>query len=205
MIRVKFRFAAILFAAALMAGGVARAGGPLLTGGFMGLNIPAQPLSFSTASPAPQRAFAGSLGFRLSPAWRLEGEIAYTGGGSHAENGGESRTRLSLVNLSYDFDIGKSRFRPFLSIGAGLASDGIYQGGPDGLGLAEETGRHAVWQLGGGLNYQISDDLSLSGGYRHIGLLAPSAGASSGGDGHELRMGVTWKLPVRRNRDVPGR
>lgn len=195
MIRVKFRFAVIFFAAALLAGGVARAGGPLLTGGFMGLNIPAQLLSFSTASHTPPRAFAGSLGFRLSPAWRLEGEIAYTGG--------ESRTRLSLVNLSYDFDIGKSRFRPFLSIGAGLASDGIYQGGPDGLGLAEETGRHAVWQLGGGLNYQISDDLAFSGGYRHIGLLAPSAGASSGGDGHELRMGVTWKLPVRRNRDVP--
>lgn len=203
MIRVKFRFAAILFAAALMAGGVARAGGPLLTGGFMGLNIPAQPLPFSTASQTPPRAFAGSLGFRLSPAWRLEGEIAYTN--NPAAGGGEGRTRLSMVNLSYDIDIGKSGFRPFLSIGAGLASDGIYRGGADGLGLTGETGHHAIWQAGGGLNYQISDDLSLSGGYRHIGLLAPSAGASSGGEGHELRMGVTWKLPVRRNRDVPGR
>lgn len=196
-------------ALALLLSGIAGsslAAGPFLRGGFMGLKLAPAAASFYSgphhaAGPAPE--FAGSLGFRLSPAWRVEGEVSYSARG-HA--GGETQSRLALVNLYYDFNRGAGRFQPFLSIGAGLASHDFYRGGLDGLGLATSSDSSGVWQAGAGLNYQIDDDLSLSGGYRHLGFSDAGGGAISTDDGsHELRLGVTWKLPVTRNHGGPGR
>jgi opacity protein-like surface antigen len=180
------------------------AAGPFLQGGFMGLNLtPASPRSGFIAHRNDTPAFAGSLGLRLSPQWRLGGELSYTARG-HA-SGGETQSRIALVNLYYDFDVGKSRFKPFLSIGAGLASDDYYRGGIDGLGIASTSSTSGVWQAGGGLSYSVNDDVSISGGYRHLGFTSPASGNISSRDGdHEVRVGVTWKLPVKRNRGVPG-
>ncbi len=170
----------------------------------MGLNLtPATPQFFLASQHTDSApAFAGSLGFRLSPRWRLEGEISYSAKGN--EGGGETQSRLALVNLYYDIDLGNSRFQPFLSIGAGLASHDFYRGGIDGLGLATHTQTTGIWQAGGGLNYRIDDDLSLSGGYRHLGFSNGGPATQNPDGSHELRLGVTWKLPVKRNRGGPG-
>lgn len=160
----------------------------------MGLNL--APATSHTHARTP--SFAGSLGLRLSPQWRVGAEISYTA--RRHPRGGETVSRLSMLNVYYDIDLGSSRFQPFLTIGAGLASHDFYRGGTDGrglgVGMATDTSITPAWQAGGGLNYRINDNLSLSGGYRHVDF--------SAADGHELRMGVNWKLPVRRNIGGPG-
>lgn len=179
----------VLVALACIAGG-ARAATPFMTGGFMGLKLDTTPLPARDDTVAP---FAGSLGFRLTPSLSLTGE--YSG---DADDG----DRLGLVSLTYHIETGSSRFRPFLTIGAGLASSETYKGGPDGLGLRSETTYEPVWQAGGGLQFQITDDLALSGGYRHVGPAGQDNNPAATG-GHELRMGVTWKMPVKRNIGKP--
>ncbi len=109
----------------------------LFSGRFMGLSIP------DRTSPSP--AFAGSLGLRLAPQWRLAGEVSYS----------EQKPQRAMINLYYDLDIGSPRFQPFLTIGAGLG----------GLGFSNEELPEMVWQAGGGVNYRLNDRMSLSGGY----------------------------------------
>lgn len=197
-------FAACLVLLLLGMAGIARAAGPFFTGGFMGLNLAPVSSGFAAhaRSGAASPVFAGSFGFRLSPQWRLGGEVSYSARGH--EGGGETQSRLALVNLYYDFDAGNSRFQPFLSIGAGLASHDFYRGGIDGLGIATSSAISSVWQAGGGVHYRIDDDVSLSGGYRHLGFDGSSNYAGKDDGSHELRVGVTWKLPVNRNRGGPG-
>ena len=157
----------------------------------MGLNI--DKASFTQSAQTP--SFAGSLGFRLSPQWRIEGEVSYTAGGM--ESGGEVQSRLALMNLYYDVDVGSRKFKPFLSIGAGMVNHDIYRHGIDGLGLATESMGGMAWQAGAGLNYQLNDNLSLSGGYRHVGGAALSGnGYDMDPDSHEIRLGVKYKFPV---------
>lgn len=190
--------------------------GERIGGGFMGLNITPPSLSYDYKSPpTPQMGeivnsmsastatieqqgghgrFAGAMGFRLSPQWRVEGELSYSAAG--VENGGERESRLALMNFYYDINTGNRRIQPFLSFGAGVATHDVYRGGMDGLGLATETMSGMAWQVGAGLNYQLNNDLSLSGGYRHIGGDAVEGnGYSIEPDGHEIRIGVRYKFP----------
>jgi len=188
----------------LGAAGAVRAAQGFSHGGFMGLNLTPATTAFTATARKGERdtQFAGSLGFRLSPQWRIGGELSYSAKGN--DGGGETESRLALVNLYYDIDVGSSRFQPFLSIGAGLASADFYRGGIDGLGIATSTDTAGIWQAGAGMNYQISDDVALSGGYRHLGFSDSAGGIVSKDDGsHELRVGVTWKMPVKRNRGGP--
>jgi hypothetical protein len=181
MIKIRFCIA-VLCCAATLSSAAAASASRFFSGGFMGLNIP-------PGQPGP--AFAGSLGFRLAPQWRLAGEISFAERNSH----------LATVNLYYDMDVGSARFQPFLTVGAGLAESEIHRGSP---GLASEASSGMAWQAGGGMNYQLNDRLSLSGGYRHTGMAATDHnGPDHGHDSHELRFGMTYKLPVRRNIGLP--
>ncbi|MGZ9108309.1 MAG: outer membrane protein [Micavibrio sp.] len=188
---IRYGLIALLVTLILGSFGAGAMASRFLTSGFMGLNIDTP--SFSQTQQAP--TFAGSLGFRLSPQWRLEGELSYSTSGMNG--GGERQSRLALMNLYYDVDVGSRKFKPFLSIGAGMATHDVYRHGIDGLGLATESMNGMVWQAGAGLNYQINDDLSLSGGYRHVGgATVESNGYNANPDGHEIRLGVKYKFPV---------
>lgn len=189
--------------------GMAKAAGSrIVSGGFMGLSLPAPTLAVITpvtvqwsSSFSDRPKFAGSLGFRLTPQWRIEGELSY--GASGVKGVGESVSRTALMNVYYDFET-KSKWKPFLSFGAGVVTHDIYHGGITGLNVADDSETGMAWQTGGGLNYQLNDDLSLSGGYRFVGSASPEdKGYKFDDGGHELRFGVNYKLPVQRNRDVP--
>ncbi len=194
----------------------------LTSGKFMGLNITPRALSYDYKSPPnptmgdivstlskgdlsfhqdftrARQGFAGSLGLRLSTQWRVEGEISYTasGMGTGGNGVGERESRLALMNIYYNIDVGSSKFKPFLTLGTGIITHDIYRGGMNGLGIASETLSGMAWQAGAGLNYQVNDDLSLSGGYRHIG----GPGISGDGyniepDGHEIHIGLKYQFP----------
>jgi opacity protein-like surface antigen len=188
---IRYGFIALLVALILGSFGAGATAGRFMTGGFMGLNVGKTSFTQTTQGPA----FAGSLGFRLSPQWRIEGEVSYTAGGM--ESGGEVQSRLALMNLYYDVDVGSRKFKPFLSFGAGMVNHDIYRHGIDGLGMATESMSGMAWQAGAGLNYQLNDNLSFSGGYRHVGGAAVSGnGYAMDPDSHEIRLGVKYKFPV---------
>lgn len=195
--------AVIVFAG--LSPGLASAGTRVLSGGFMGLNLPAPSMPvitpFATSAMANRPSFAGSLGFRLTPQWRIEGELSYSA--SAVKGGGESASRMALMNVYYDFET-KSKWKPFLSLGAGVVTHDIYRGGLDWLSIADDSQSGMAWQTGGGLNYQLNNDVSLSGGYRFTGTTSfDDKGYEFDDGGHEVRFGINYKLPVRRNRDVP--
>lgn len=198
----------------LIGSGTTAMAGRLFSGGFMGLNITPATLSYdykrppsigmaglmtnhlisSDMGPQEGRTFAGSLGFRLSPQWRVEGEMSYSAGS--AGDAGERQSRLALMNLYYDIDVGSAKLKPFLTLGAGMTTHEIYRGGMDGLGIASETMSGMAWQAGAGLNYQLNEDISLSGGYRQVGGEALSGnGYEIDPSGHEIRLGVKYKFP----------
>lgn len=210
----RIAFIAALLGLTLMGAGQNAVAGRLFSGGFMGLNITPATLSYDYKRPpaigmaglltnqltaheysqSSSRSFAGSLGFRLSPQWRIEGELSYSAGS--IGEAGERQSRLALMNLYYDIDLGSTKFKPFLSLGAGMATHEIYRGGMDGMGLASETMSGMAWQAGAGLNYQLNDDLSLSGGYRQVGGAALNGnGYEIDPSGHEIRLGVKYKFP----------
>ena len=141
---------------------------------------------------------SGSLDFRLTPNLSLVGSVTTSVQGMGS--GDENMTRLSMVNVVYDIDTGNKQFRPFLNLGAGVATHNIYRGGITRLGIASESIADLAWGAGGGMNYMINDQLSLTGSYRY------TASSSSefldkydlGLNDHSVRMGVKYKLPARR-------
>ncbi|MCC7305230.1 MAG: porin family protein [Alphaproteobacteria bacterium] len=159
--------------------------------GYMGLNVPRESANANFAG-----GFSGALGFRLSPHWRMEGEIAakretpervaYT-----ADDAGplkeEFESWSGLANVYYDFETHKSGFQPFVSAGAGFASHTV---------TATDEGGFA-WQLGGGLNYRFNPTLSFSSAYRYLDTANTSIASQDSAD-HELRFGFDYKIPVQR-------
>lgn len=177
---------------------VARAGGKNFSA-FKGLNLEAITLREDTrfTHSGERPAFAGSLGFRLSPSWRVEGEVNYT---TRALDGGDRTSRLALMNLYYDVDIGSKAIKPFVSIGAGVSTHDIGRSG--GFSLTRDSNTDLTMQAGGGLNIMLNKNLALSGNYRFL-TSAPIGGSTfdADDDSHELRLGVTYKLKAKRNID----
>lgn len=157
--------------------------------GFRGLNIEQAHLN---RVENPSRDFTGALGFRLSPAWRIEGEgVRFT----RAYGRGAAReTRLGLVNLYYDADVGSDRIQPFIGVGAGLMERRDLNDDHRALDLAVHAG--------GGVRLMLNRNLSLSGDYRFINTVPLyHRGAAYGEEGerhHQLRFGLTYDIPPTR-------
>ncbi len=152
-------------------------------------------------------SIAGALGLRLTPQWRLEGEISYRKAdmdrvdisnlGSF-ELGGDLKTYLYLLNMYYDINFDWKNFQPFLTAGIGLASHeaqiddlsgNLVDAGDDSMGFA--------WALGGGLKYRVNPDVALSTNYRYIGtndLETDSYDVEY--TNHEFRLGIEYDLPT---------
>ncbi len=186
--------------------------------GYLGLNhSPA--LNFSE-SVTPSRGdieiqdsptFAGALGLRLSPQWRVEGELSYRSAGADkisfsggapaaATLGGDLKTWLLMLNVFYDFNLKWDYLNPYLTAGIGLARNSARFDDTSANNIdASDTTMNMAWQLGGGLKYRVKKDLALTGGYRYLGMTSPEIGSYTVDySGHEFRLGVEYDLPVSR-------
>ena len=161
--------------------------------GYMGLKVPeslaSQPVNFSNDA-GQEKKFAGALGFRLSPHWRLESELSYRKDEAQSVNSplaDHMKSFAGLVNLYSDFDA-PGKIKPFIGGGAGYVSK-----------LSEESSgdNKMVWQLGGGINYAISPTLSLNSAYRYIDQSANVTNEGDNYGGHEFHVGVTYALSYK--------
>lgn len=152
-------------------------------------------------------SFAGALGFRLSPQWRLEGELSYrnadlssadiTGSGAFPM-GGKFKSTILFANAYYDFDVPWS-IQPYIGGGLGY---GWHSGEiADGSGLlANAAGDDGsiMWNVAAGIKYRISPTFAFTGGYRYVDSFDLNVGSYEVDyDTHEFRLGMEWDLPVR--------
>lgn len=106
----------------------------------------------------------------------------------------EHDTTTVMANAAYDFNsVGLGRFVPFLLAGAGVAHTELTFGGLAPLTIENDG---FAWQLGGGVNYQISP--SVKAGVRYNYLEAPEIEVFGfeldGGSNHSVMAGVTVSL-----------
>ncbi len=77
----------------------------------------------------------------------------------------------SMINVYYDIDTG-TKFTPYVGAGLGMAhlknkaTVSASLGGPLSLNDTEEE-NHLAWNIGFGMNYALTDNLSLDLGYRY--------------------------------------
>ncbi len=152
-------------------------------------------------------SFAGALGLRINPSFRLEGEVSYSNadltqtdfstGGSFT-TGGNLRTYLFMLNAYYDFDLEWDKISPFVTAGIGIAHHDAEIDDVSGFATdATGTDFGLAYQVGGGLKYRWSDDLAFSGGYRYLGGSDISIDSYDiNYSGHEIRFGLEYDLPV---------
>ena len=213
----KATFAALTGLIVLASAGTAHAqNSRLYVSGYMGLNIPTEHEfgeSTTTRSGDIETdntfSFAGALGLRLSPTWRIEAEVSYrnndidrvdfqTAGGGSQKLGGEHSTTLYMANIYYDFDFEWQNLYPFLSAGIGLAWHNVDIEDSTGLLLdASDSSIGFAWQLGSGLKYRLSENTALTGGYQYIGTSDLEIDTYDlDYSSHELRIGLEYDIPV---------
>ena len=151
-------------------------------------------------------SFGGALGIKYPSNLRLEAEFSYRVADSETvdfDNGlgvfpiaGEMETILTMINATYDFDMDIA-ISPFISGGIGMAWNSVDI--DDSSGLAADAANDDIglaWQVGTGLRYQMSPDLSLSGGYRFIDTVDLTVGPYEiDYNSHEFRMGLEYAFP----------
>ncbi len=183
--------------------------------GYMGLNnFPKQDYSEGT-TPASGEVeyrngigFAGALGLRITPQFRLEFEGGYRktdlnrlnlSSGTSGDVGGEIRTYTGMLNGYYDFDVNWKNLQPFVSAGLGFAfHDGEVVDIIGNTTDASEDAYTLAWQMGGGLKYRIDKGLAFTGSYRLLGTTDIAFGGTDlGYSSHEIRLGVEYDLPVK--------
>jgi opacity protein-like surface antigen len=145
--------------------------------------------------------FAGALGLKVSPNIRTEVELSYRranlnsvslDGGGSASLGGHLTTWGLLVNGYYDF-MPDSKFNPWLSAGLGMAGHTGTLDSVPSVGFSSTSASDDVfaYQLGGGVDYNLSPQTALFAGYRYLGTTAPSFdGIKASYGAHEFRVGV---------------
>lgn len=188
--------------------------GEVYFAGYVGLNIH-DGMEFSESITGTSgnfdydsaTSFAGALGIRYESNLRLEAEISYRSAEGEtitfdnnlgvATLGGEMQTFLGMLNAYYDFDLDLG-ITPFISGGIGFAWTDVNI--DDTSGLAIDTANDDLgfaWQLGTGLRYQVSPDLSMSGGYRYLDTVDLEIGSYEiDYSSHEFRVGLEYALPA---------
>ncbi|MDP7143503.1 MAG: acyloxyacyl hydrolase [Alphaproteobacteria bacterium] len=182
--------------------------------GYMGLNLHSQSeFSETTAGISGDYemennlTFAGALGLRLTENVRVEGEISYRksdfdkldiNGTGAVDMSGSMGTWLYMMNLYYDFDTEWRNFKPYITGGVGIAAHDadLVAGAAPAIDSSDTTFDFA-YQLGGGVQYELEDGLSLIGDYRYITTSEANVGSYSlNYDSHEFRIGVKYDIPV---------
>lgn len=180
--------------------------------GYMGLNtMSAQDFSHPTSNGSIDfkngGSFAGALGLRLTPNFRVEAEVSYArndlasmtlDSGAARSIGKNMKTWLYMAHGYYDFNANWRNITPFISGGLGLAMhDVAIDGAPGGLGPASDTSYELAYSLGAGLKYQLKPGMALTGGYRYVGSSSLGIGDYNiDYNAHEFRAGLQYDLPV---------
>lgn len=116
-------------------------------------------------------AFGVAAGYTFSNNFRVEGELAYQQNNfsttrSYTDHqllfeGTNIHTLAGLINGYYDFK-NSSKFTPY--IGAGIGVGGIINKYTNDLGAA------FAYQVGAGVDYSITDKITVGVKYRYTGL-----------------------------------
>lgn len=124
-------------------------------------------------------AIGGSSG-----AVRIENELAY-----RTAEAQQNRGKMSALTLMFNawFNLrNSSPFTPYVGGGVGYA-----RGSMASPGAVDNTGSHAAYQYGGGLDFRLNQAVSLDFGYRHIAKIGDN---TSGGGfnlaGHSFTTGL---------------
>ena len=103
-----------------------------------------------------------------------KGEFVTTSGDTALPYDLDSKVTVfsSMINVYYDIDTG-TKFTPYVGAGLGMAhlknkatASGSFRNAPLEKNDTEEE-NHLAWNLGFGMNYALTDNLSLDFGYRY--------------------------------------
>ncbi len=182
--------------------------------GYFGLTVH-RDMDFQSDSPAfggdlemdNAPTFAGALGVRLSPQFRVEAEVSLREGDfanidipgtGRFDAGGEIESYITLINLYYDFDVPWS-LKPYIGggLGFGWHEGNLVDGSSFNANASDDT-TNLMWQAEGGLRYRVNPSLALSGGYRYLdGTDLEFSNYEIDYHAHEFRMGVEYDLPIK--------
>lgn len=151
-------------------------------------------------------SFGGALGFRLHRSFRVEAEVNYSSNDLDSLNGstgsgpvsGDLEAMTFMLNGYYDFDLDWPVV-PYIGAGAGfgLFDASVRDGGTNITQNSSGDDWSFVYQVGGGLRYNMSDHVSLSGGYRYIGSSDIEFDRTEVDySAHEIRFGLHYDLPI---------
>lgn len=192
-------------------------GSSLYLSAYLGLNVfedldytnTAVPVS-GTVETDNDVSFGGALGFRLSKAFSVEAEVSHAStdlgtlssvGGTGPVNG-EVDALTFLFNGYFDFETDWA-VKPYLGAGAGFGifDANIRDGGSNLTQNSSGEDWSFIYQVGGGLKYQMNDNTSLVSGYRYIGSSDIEFDQTNiDYSAHELRVGLQYDLPVNWDR-----
>lgn len=164
---------------------------------------------------------AGAVGYNLtsvSPGLRVDVEVAYRdnqvdgafltsiSNAATTDSGpvdADHQTFSVLANVWYDFDVGG--FKPYIGGGIGWAEtefEGTYIGAVVTPFSFEDSG--FAWQVGGGINFDVSPNVKLGIGYRYFSgpevtvlppVVAPNILAGDiENDNHSATLSVTFAM-----------
>ena len=155
--------------------------------------------TYTVTLKSPGYLVGGAIGMRFTKNWRAEGELAYrryaldhvTYTTSTTLNGYADAVSL-MGNLWYDVPHG-GQWTPYVGGGAGVAY-ATYDNTKSGF-KASDTG--LIFQLGAGVNWMMTDNISVDVGYRFRGIMdltfSDSTARYTGNNyyGHNVIAGVT--------------
>ena len=122
---------------------------------------------------------------------RLEGELGYssfeveshsTGGAALAGSTGDTTALTAVVNGYVDAQLGA--FRPFAGVGLGMASVNFDSHGATAPGIVMNDDDTAfLWQVSGGLAYDVTDQITLEGMVRYQSIMDVELNSTAAGGG----------------------
>ena len=140
----------------------------------------------------------GDLRTELELNIRQEAEKTYHDSGDTWKNSVEAHSLM--INLYYDFDTG-TKFNPYFVGGIGLAR---VEGKVDDIDESySKKATNFAWQLGAGVAYALTDNISIDAGYRYTDMgdvtktiSGPGGYAKMSFDvtAHEFLLGVRYKF-----------
>ena len=176
-------------------------GGPSIPQAVHGNDASSSPPTYTVTLKSPGYLVGGAVGKRFTKNWRAEAELAYRRYAlDHVTYTGSAPSTLTghadalsfMGNVWYDLPQG-SRWTPYVGGGAGIALAN-YDNTASGF-KASDTG--FIFQLGAGVNWMMTDRISVDVGYRFRGILdlrfSNSTATYTGNTyyGHNVIAGVT--------------
>ena len=146
-------------------------------------------------------ALSGAVGYRFEDGFRLEGELGYAQNdieslsvtvgqftASTTAVSGEVKILSGMINGIFDFPV-EGKLQPYLLAGIGMTQADVEIAGA----TADDTAIGG--QVGFGINYAISEDVSVGASYRYFATQDYDfSGTEVDYSSHHLLFGLTFKM-----------